>query len=374
MRTSAVAGIVFANTNDNFLKKLTAHRSMASVPIGGRYRLIDFALSNLVNAGVTSVGIITKEKYRSLMDHVGSGIPWELDRKNGGLYLLPPYQNSKMKRYSGTVDALYGAKDYIERCNSEYIVLCDSDLLANVDIQAALKNHISKNADISLVYHKGVVAPCEEPRETMLLKLNSNNKITAISFENEKETKTAFGIGITILSRKLLLNLVSEAVDNESASFNRDVIAKKLKTLDVIGFEHSDYAALMNGTHSYYNASMDLLLPEVRRQLFNKNRPVFTKTRDDMPTRYGTKADVKNCFIADGCVINGTVKNSILFRGVTVEKGAVVENCILMQETSVGSGAEIFNVIADKNAVIGDGMVVKGTDKKHFFVKKNQIV
>lgn len=374
MRTSAVAGIVFANTNDNFLKKLTAHRSMASVPIGGRYRLIDFALSNLVNAGVTSVGIITKEKYRSLMDHVGSGIPWELDRKNGGLYLLPPYQNSKMKRYSGTVDALYGAKDYIERCNSEYIVLCDSDLLANVDIQAALKNHISKNADISLVYHKGVVAPCEEPRETMLLKLNSNNKITAISFENEKETKTAFGIGITILSRKLLLNLVSEAVDNESASFNRDVIAKKLKTLDVIGFEHSDYAALMNGTHSYYNASMDLLLPEVRRQLFNKDRPIFTKTRDDMPTRYGTKADVKNCFIADGCVINGTVKNSILFRGVTVEKGAVVENCILMQETSVGSGAEIFNVIADKNAVIGDGMVVKGTDKKHFFVKKNQIV
>lgn len=374
MRTSAVAGIVFANTNDNFLKKLTSHRSMASVPIGGRYRLIDFALSNLVNAGVTSVGIITKEKYRSLMDHVGSGIPWELDRKNGGLYLLPPYQNSKMKRYSGTVDALYGAKDYIERCNSEYIVLCDSDLLANVDIQAALKNHISKNADISLVYHKGVVAPCEEPRETMLLKLNSNNKITAISFENEKETKTAFGIGITILSRKLLLNLVSEAVDNESASFNRDVIAKKLKTLDVIGFEHSDYAALMNGTHSYYNASMDLLLPEVRRQLFNKDRPIFTKTRDDMPTRYGTKADVKNCFIADGCVINGTVKNSILFRGVTVEKGAVVENCILMQETSVGSGAEIFNVIADKNAVIGDGMVVKGTDKKHFFVKKNQIV
>ncbi len=374
MRTSAVAGIVFANTNDNFLKKLTAHRSMASVPIGGRYRLIDFALSNLVNAGVTSVGIITKEKYRSLMDHVGSGIPWELDRKNGGLYLLPPYQNSKMKRYSGTVDALYGAKDYIERCNSEYIVLCDSDLLANVDIQAALENHISKNADISLVYHKGVVAPCEEPRETMLLKLNSDNKITAISFENEKETKTAFGIGITILSRKLLLNLVSEAVDNESASFNRDVIAKKLKSLDVIGFEHSDYAALMNGTHSYYNASMDLLLPEVRRQLFNKNRPIFTKTRDDMPTRYGTKADVKNCFIADGCVINGTVKNSILFRGVTVEKGAVVENCILMQETSVGNNAEILNVIADKNAVIGDGMVVKGTDKKHFFVKKNQIV
>ena len=123
---------------------------MASVPFGGRYRLIDFPLSNLVNAGVTTVGIIPKEKYRSLMDHVGSGIPWELDRKNGGLYLLPPYQTSGMKRYNGTVDALYGAKDYLIRCNSEYVVLCDADVLANVDISAAVKNHIDNEADISV--------------------------------------------------------------------------------------------------------------------------------------------------------------------------------------------------------------------------------
>ena len=374
MRASAVAGIVFANTNDNFLKKLTAHRSMASVPFGGRYRLIDFPLSNLVNAGVTTVGIIPKEKYRSLMDHVGSGIPWELDRKNGGLYLLPPYQTSGMKRYNGTVDALYGAKDYLIRCNSEYVVLCDADVLANVDISAAVKNHIDNEADISIVYHSGVLSPADDPKETMLLKLNSENKVTAISFDPEAEINTAYSIGITILSRKLLTKLVADAYDNDLVSLNRDVIAKKFKSLKVVGFEHKEYVTLMNSTHSYYKASMDLLNNDVRRQLFNKNRPVFTKTRDDMPTRYGTKANVKNCFIADGCVINGTVKNSILFRGVHIEKGAVVENCILMQETSVGSDATLSNVIADKNAVIGEGMILKGTEKKHFFVKKNQIV
>lgn len=374
MRTSAVAGIVFANTNDNFLKKLTAHRSMASVPFGGRYRLIDFALSNLVNAGVTTVGIIPKEKYRSLMDHVGSGIPWELDRKNGGLYLLPPYQTSGMRRYNGTVDALYGARDYLERSKTDYVVLCNADVLANVDITAALKNHIANEADISVVYHNGALSPADEPKETMLLNLDNNNNITSISFDPEEQVTANYSIGITILGRKLLSKLVAEASDNDLTSFNREVIAKKLKSLKVIGFEHTEYVAIMNSTRSYYSASMDLLQNDVRRQLFNKNRPIFTKTRDDMPTRYGTKAKVENCFIAEGCVINGTVKNSILFRGVNIEKGAVVENSILMQETSVGSDAVLREVIADKNAVIGDGMVLKGTENKAFFVEKNQIV
>lgn len=374
MRTSAVAGIVFANTNDNFLKKLTAHRSMASVPFGGRYRLIDFALSNLVNAGVTTVGIIPKEKYRSLMDHVGSGIPWELDRKNGGLYLLPPYQTSGMRRYNGTIDALYGARNYLERSKADYVVLCDADVLANVDITGAIKNHIANDADISIVYHNGTLYPADEPKDTMLLDLDKNNKVNSISFDPEAQATANYSIGITILGRELLSKLVAEAFDNDLTSFNREVVAKKLKALKIIGFEHTEYVAIMNSTRSYYSASMDLLQNDVRRQLFNKNRPIFTKTRDDMPTRYGTKAKVENCFIADGCIINGTVKNSILSRGVTIEKGAIVENSILMQETSVGSDTVLNYVIADKNAIIGDSMVLKGTENKAFFVEKNQIV
>jgi len=372
MRVSAVAGIVFANVNDNLLKKLTTKRSMASVPFGSRYRLIDFTLSNLVNAGITNVGIVTKENYRSLMDHVGSGVYWDLDRKRGGLYLLPPYSSSGAKRYSGTVDALNGARDYIKRCKSDYFVLCDSDLLANVDISAAIKAHMKNEADITIVYHKG-----EVPRnsgETMLIKLNKENRITSVDFNEEGGMESAFGIGITIISRELLTSLVGEATENDLVSFNKDVIAKKVKQLKILGFEHSEYVAIMCGTNTYYSSSMDLLDSEVRRQLFNKERPIYTKTRDDMPTRYGTKAKVNNCLIADGCVIDGTVKNSILFRGVKIEKGAVVENCILMQETSVGAEAQLKNVISDKNGVIGEKMVLKGTAQKHFFVKKNQIV
>ena len=372
MRTSAVAGIIFANINDTLLKRLTSKRSMASVPFGARYRLIDFPLSNLVNAGVSSVGIITKENYRSLMDHVGNGVYWDLDRKNGGLYLLPPYVTSGTKRYNGTVDALHGAFDYIDRCNAEYMVLCNADTIANIDLNAALKSHIEKKADITLVYHNG--KPPVNNADLMLFQMDGDDRIESIGFKPKADEDTDYFAGSIILSRKLLMRLVEEAYSEGQVSFTADVIADMTDRLRIYGFRHNEFVAVLDGTDAYYKASMALLDTNVRRQLFGRGRPVFTKTRDDMPTRYGTKANVKNSIIADGCVINGTVKNSILFRGVTVEKDAVVENCILMQETAVGTGADIKNVIADKNAAIGDNMILKGTPQKCVFVKKNQVL
>ena len=370
MRASAVAGIVFANTNDNLLNKLTSDRSMASVPFGGRYRLIDFTLSNLVNAGVSSVGLITKENYHSLMDHIGSGVYWDLDRKNGGIYLLPPYLTRGMKRYTGTVDALMGAVNYIDRCGADYMVICNSDVIANVDMSAALESHISTEADITIVYSHGKMP--HNNGATMQLLLDENRRVKNVCFEESDEAD--FAIGVCIIQRQLLLNLISSAYEDDNTDINRDIIAKMVKRLNIYGYEHKGFAAVLDGMNAYFNANMQLLDSDVRAQLFNRKRPIFTKTRDDMPTRYGTKSSVNNCIIADGCVIDGTVKNSILFRGVKVEKGAVVENCILMQSTSVGSGAQLNNVISDKNAVIGSDMILKGTAGKCFFVKKNQIL
>jgi len=372
MRTSAVAGIVFANAGDNLLKRLTSNRSVASVPFGARYRLIDFSLSNLVNAGITSVGIITKENYRSLMDHVGNGVHWELDRKNGGLYLLPPYLTSGVKKYAGTVDALYGAKDFITRCKSEYFVICHANVLANINISAAVEEHISKEADITIIYKQGEVGT--ENSDNLSLKLDKDNKVTAIDFNLDAGTKTAYGLGVTIINRNCLLDLTEKAYEEDLKNFSRDVLVSKVNQLKIYGFEHKEYAAFMKSTDSYYKACMDLLDVSVRRQLFNPKRPIYTKTRDDMPTKYGTKADVKNSLIADGCIINGTVKNSILFRGVKVEKGAVVENSILMQETFVSEGAQLSNVVSDKDSVVGKDMVLKGTNEEHFFIQKNETV
>lgn len=372
MRASAVAGIVFANSGDSFLKKLTAKRSMASVPFGARYRLIDFALSNLVNADINTVGIITKENYRSLMDHVGNGVHWELDRKNGGLYLFPPYLTSGVKKYNGTVDALYGIREFISRCQSEYFVICHTDVLANIDISAAVEEHIAQEADITLLYKKS--AAVTESTDNLVLALDSCNKVTGIDFDVSVGKQAAYGLGVTIINRHLLLELIEKAYEEDLTDFFADVLAKKVRQFKVIGFEHKEYAAFLKSADSYYQASMDLLDADVRRQLFNRSRPIYTKTRDDMPTRYGTKAEVKNCIIADGCVIEGTVRNSILFRGVKIERGASVENCILMQETSIGADSQLNYVVSDKNAAVGKGMVLKGTQQKHFFIKKNEIV
>ena len=371
MMANTVSGIIFANVGDNYLKKLTAKRSIASVPFGARYRLIDFSLSNLVNAGVSNVGIITKENYRSLMDHVGSGIYWDLDRRKGGLHILPPYITRGMRRYNGSVDALFGARDFIKRAGSEHIVLCDAHILANIDVSAAVKAHIKNDADITLVYHSGAMP--DNIGEAMILKLEDDNKVSAIKFRNEAEI-ASFSIGVTIIKRELLLQLVDEAHDAEYTAFNHDVIAKKVNSLKIYGFEHADYIKFMSGTDGYYTASMDLLNPVVRKQLFNADRPIYTKTRDDMPTRYGTKSKVTNSLVADGCVIEGTVRNSVIFRGVKVEAGAVVENCILMQETFVGKNAQLDNVIADKNSTVGEGLVIKGNEENHFFIKKNETV
>ncbi len=370
MRTTAVSGLIFANSNDKLLKRLTEKRSMASVPFGSRYRLIDFALSNLVNAGITNVGIITNANYRSLMDHVGSGIYWDLDRKNGGLHILSPFMANDVRRFRGTIDALNAATDFIKRCESDYIVIFAGDVLANVDISKIIKYHIEKGADITTVYHKGLLPYNRD--DAMILSFEDDLKVKNIDFDCNHEAEYNYGVGITVIGRELLSQLVDDAVENDLASFNRDILAKKTDELKIYGYEHTEFIALMNGTDAYYDSNLALLNKEVRNQLFNANRPIYTKTRDDMPTRYGIECDVKNCVIGDGCVIDGTVKNSILSRGVKVEKGAVVENCILMQEARVGANAQISNVIADKNAVIGEDIIMKAPEGKRVFINKNE--
>lgn len=369
MRASAVAGLVFVNSHDELLNKLTAKRSMASVPFGARYRLIDFALSNLVNAGVSNVGLITKENYRSLMDHLGSGVYWDLDRKSGGIHLFPPYSTVGSRRYNGYVEALIGASHFIKRSNADYMVLYDADVVANVDISAAVKSHIKNHADVTIITSNGTVP---KNGTNVMLPETDGDDVKSISFADGSDMTAEYGIGIVIFSSAPLLKLAQIAFDDEATSINRDIIAKNLSSLKVRVFRHEGYAAVMDSERAYLESNMALLDADVRRDLFNKKRPILTKTRDDMPTRYGTHSVVENSLIADGCIIEGTVRNSILFRGVKVEKGAVVENCILMQSTRVSADAELQYVVADKNASIGAGMVLKGNSEKSFIVEKNQ--
>lgn len=368
MSASAVAGIIFANVHDELLSELTANRSVASVPFGGRYRLIDFPLSNLVNAGVTNVGLITRENYRSLLDHVGSGLYWDLDRKTGGLHLMPPYNFSGSRRHGSCIDSLYGALDFVKRSNADYIVIYNANIVANVDIAGAVVAHTASKADVTVLYSRGVRP--KRCNDLPVLTVENNGRVAAMDFKSQDDA-VDYGLGITVFSRDTLCSVVERGYDENDRSIFV-TLRKALDELSVFAYCHEGFSAVMDDGISYFDANMQLLEPAVRRELFDKNRPILTKTRDDMPTRYGTKSVVGNCIIADGCVIDGTVKNSILFRGVRVEKGALIENSILMQGTVVGADSQVQYVVSDKNAVIGADMIVMGTANKPFLIKKNQ--
>lgn len=370
MISSSVAGIIFANAHDETIASLTKKRSIASIPFGGRYRLIDFGLSNLVNAGVSNIGVITKEKYRSLMDHIGSGIHWDLDRKSGGIRILPPFNVSRVRLYQNHVEALYGAMDFMVRCNAKDIVIYDARTVANIDIGEVIKTHTDNNADITIVCRKGLET--ENTDNTMTLDVNDECRVVLTGFPSVIGADDYRSMGIYVFNREKLIEIVKNSYETGGDTINDDIISANIGVLKVMAHTFDGYSAIMDCPKAYRRANFDLLKADVRKDLFNGERPIYTKTRDDMPTRYGTHSSVSNSLIAEGCTIEGTVKNSVLFRGVTVAKGAVVENSILMQGVSVGENAVLDKVVSDKNAVISGGMIANGTDERAFLIEKGQ--
>ncbi len=365
-------GIIFANVHDDLIPELTQKRSMASVPIGARYRLIDFPLSNLVNTGISKVGIITKENYHSLMDHLGSGKAWDLDRKNGGIFILPPFSSANFGFYRGHVDALAGVMTFLTRSTEKYVVMCDADVVGNIDIAAIIAQHKGKNADVTVAYKKGKLSSNSD--DVMILDLDKNGKVIGATTGEVPKNEVNFSLDVFVIEREVLINWITDATKKRETSLTRDVFMPKISEIEMYGYEVTGYAEVMDSAEKYVKINRDLLRAEVREDLFYKERPLYTKTGDDMPTRYTVGSRAINSLIADGCVIEGTVKNSVLFRGVTVKKGAVVENCIIMQNTVVGENCHLNHVTIDKSATISDGVVLNGTENKNIFIEKDKEV
>lgn len=371
MNKNNVVGIIYANVHDDFIPALTQKRSMASVPFGSRYRLVDFHLSNLVNAGISKIGLITNNNYHSLMDHIGSGSYWDLDRRRGGIKLLPPYNNSAAGVYTSHIEALSGAMTFLRRCSEDYVILCDSDVVINLDLKKVMAQHINTGADITYVCTRGDL-PVNN-NDVAVLQMDEDLRITDMKF-CEKAEDVYYSLDITVIGRKLLMEIVQKATEKGYTGITKEMVLPALKDMKVYGYLAQGFVRIIDGMQSYVDANMELLNSEVRKQLFSKELPVYTKTRDDMPTRYGINSKVSNSLIASGCIINGTVKNSIIFRGVTVEEGSVVENCILMQDTSVGQDCSLKYVLADKRVAIGEGASVCGEEKVYKFLEKETVI
>ncbi len=359
-------GLVFSNIHDTNVPELTAKRTVASIPFGGRYRLIDFALSNMVNSEITKVGVITKSNYRSLMDHLGSGKDWDLARHHGGLFILPPFDNIGGSLYTTRLEALKNVLGFLSGAEEDLVVMSDSDMVCNIDFKPIIKRHGEQNADITLVY-------VEKDRASVTGDTNSffeieDGRIKSIAFDS-KNDKVNLYTNICIIGRRLLINLINETLSRGNSHFIRDVLIPHIDSLRVYGHKHEGYYEEMTSLIKYYEESMKFLNKSVRDEVF-RTASVYTKVKDSTPTRYGENAIVKNSLVADGCTIEGEVYDSIVFRGVKVGKGAVVKHCIVMQNCIIGEYADLNCIITDKNVVIRDGRTLSGCDVHPFFIGK----
>lgn len=367
-------GLVFANMHDDAMGEMTAKRSMGSLPFGGRYRMIDFCLSSLVDAGVTKVGVIAKTNYHSLMDHLGSGRPWDLSRKREGLSIFPPhrYFEETESLYKGRIQALYNVLSYIRNSAVSYVVMMDCDFVCNIDIDALVTYHMDTNADVTILCSEEIPCP-EMSRNCVVVRPDETGRAREL-FLNRKEDGALLSMNVFVVAKEMLISLIEDAMANMLRYFEQDVLVQKINALDIRTYIHRDFVRRIYNTKSYYDANMALLDNRNLTNLFTPDRPVYTKVRDEAPVRYGLNASIRNSLLADGCVIDGQVENSVVFRGVTVEKGAVVRNAILMQNTVVGAGAELGYVITDKDVTITPGRTMDGEENYPIYIKKASVV
>ena len=377
----AVAGLIFSNIHDTAIPALTNIRTMASIPFGGRYRLIDFPLSNMVNSGITKIGIITHDNYQSLMDHIGTGKDWDLARRSGGIKILPPFISTtgvsanSGRPYTSRLEALLGATVFISRCNEDQIVLSDCDGICNIDLNEVLDAHIKRNADITIVTRPYTTGSSLPPDGATVITSNEDGEILETSAYTPVDEEIEISTNIIVINRMYLLNMLSDASIHGHMHFYRDALSKRLGKSRVYRYRYEGIYLQISSMESYFENSMRLLDPTVRQGLFNvPGCPIYTKLRNSAPTLYTKDAKVSNSYVADGCVIEGEVENSILFRGVHIGKGTVVKNSILMQGTFTGSRVFLNCVIADKNTTIRDGRMLSGHETMPFFVPKGTML
>lgn len=367
-----VMGIIFAN--DASIGELTNRRTMASLPFGGRYRQVDFALSNLSCAGVRHVGIISRQNYQSLMNHIGDGEEWGLELEEGGLEFLTPYAQSATHTYRGKLESLNYAMNFLEYgAGDEMVVMIDSAVLSNVDLLDVLHNHVASGRDVTVVTKAGIANG--KKKLDLALKLE-NGEVTDMVVDYVAPSDYVASMDIFILNKKWLIQQTKEMIARDKFHMDRDLVLGGWQRgkVSVNVYQFDGIAMFNESVLEYYDHSLALIRKEVRQDIFHGNHPVFTKVRDRVPSYYGEDCNVENCLIADGCMLEGKVANSVLFRQVSVGRDAEVQDCVIMNDAVIGEGAELKYAILDKNVTVTPGAKLIGTSSNPIIVKRGETV
>ena len=368
-----VMGIIFSNIYDSALGELTNHRTVASLPFGGRYRQIDFPLSNMSNSGIHNIGIITKYSYRSLMDHLGNCSDWDLNRKNEGVVFLPPFANGNTGSvYKGKLEALYSALHFIDNPSYSYVVICDSTVLCNIDLGAAVDHHIASKNDITVI----TSSPRTQRKYPLIIKANSGGRVTETKIDSKAAPDSLVGMGMFIVSREKLVDAIKDSYSRGYVHFERDYLQRGFNEgkLKLGSYKFNGVVLNNSDVASYFANNMALLQKDVREGIFLPDSPIYTKVRDEAPSYYADGASISNCIIADGCTLYGFAENSVISRDVNIQKGAKIRSSVIMQGAKIGESSELEFVILDKNVTVTHGTVLKGTAKNPVIIKKGETV
>lgn len=365
-------GIIFSNMHDEEMHEITNCRTMGALPFGGRYRLIDFPLSNMHNSGITNVGVIAKSNYQSLLEHLGSGKEWDLSRKREGLFIFPPFSRLPSGIYKNKIEALNGIMTYIKKSKHDYVVITDCDVICNMNWEIPLDYHINKEADITVIYFK--VNPKRELKNETVYSISPEGFVTDILLNQKVTTPSYIGTNMWVIKKSFLINMIEDGIAHNLENLERDILQKKIKEYRIAAWEFDGYIKKTNSIYDFFQANMDILNPEITEDLFYKNGPIRTKVLDVVPARYTETASVSNSLVADGCIIEGQVENSILFRGVHVGKGSKISNSIIMKDCKTGENVTLDFVLADKDVIFENNRTLVGCDTRPIYLSKGSKV
>ncbi len=367
-------GIIFSNIYDSSMGDLTDHRTSAAIPFGGRYRQVDFALSNMAKADIKHLAIITKYNYESLMLHLGSCAEWDMTLEENGVVLLPPYATGHTGVYRGKLEALYTALVLLEMAKEDYVVLTDTSVLAAVELRKAIRSHIESGCDVTVICKDG---KCDGKREqTLAVLTDDNGTVTDMTVDYAAPAEYSASMGMFVIARKLLIDIIRSTVPHGKYHWERDFILTEFlkKTISVHVYKHPTAALFNESATEYYENSMALLDKQVRTELFHSEVPIYTQTRNEVPAFYGDDAKVNECIVADGCKLYGQCSRSVLFREVVLEEGSQVADSVIMQGSQVGAGAMLQYVVLDKNVVVKPYTRLVGSKSHPLYIKKGAIV
>lgn len=371
----SVAALIFADSYDVKLDTLTEKRTMAAVPFGARYRVIDFLISSLVNSGVKDIGIITTTKYHSLMNHVRAGSVWDLDRKRSAITFLPPYATgARQSMYENRLEAMQMNLSYLREIDDDYIIFTACNYIGNVDFNGLYDAHLSSSADVTGLCTNNYLNKQPDLPVTEF-RIEDGGQVANVRVSKVHDPNMTIATNTYIVERKLLIEELARSVDAGQRSFRLDVLAPLVWEGRVNSFETPETLLFLDDTSCYLKSNLALLDKDIRDELFRKpGSPIITRVKDSAPTKYGAHAEVSNSLIADGAVIEGTVKNSIIFRGVHVKEGATVENSVVLQSASIGEDAHINYAVLDKGAIINDDRMLSGYITHPFYVGHNVVI